>query len=64
MMYEVRNNHGVTMHIDGKRSWQFLSHAKLFAEELCNSSNRKEHYEVVKIEGVYITSTLEEALKG
>lgn len=41
-MYEVRNQHGVTMHVNGKRNWQFLSHAKIFAEELCEAMGRKQ----------------------
>lgn len=63
-MYEVRNKHGVTMHINGKRNWQFLSHAKDFAEELCKSMDRKQHYTVVKVQDVWTTSTLDEAIGG
>lgn len=62
-MYEVRNECGTVMKVDGKANWQFLSHAKELAEELCNNSDRLQHYYIFKVEQVWSTSTLDEAMK-
>lgn len=36
--------------------------AKKEADNLCNSFNREVHYEVLKVESVYVTSYLDEAI--
>lgn len=59
MHYEIRHNRL------GERTGCFatLKEAKIEAERLCNANDRKEHFEVLKIESVWVTSTLEEAIK-
>lgn len=59
MHYEI-------MHIEsGELTGHFinLSQAKAEADRLCDVNDRKEHFNVVKIEIVWITQTLDEALK-
>jgi hypothetical protein len=56
-MYQIRRlSDGVL----GGFKFHSVEHAKREADQLCNSQNREIHYEVVKIESVYVTSTLDE----
>jgi hypothetical protein len=60
-MYQIRR---LPDGVIGNFKWQYQLDAKREADRLCNEQNREVHYEVVKIESVYVTSTLDEAIKS
>lgn len=60
-MYQIRR---LPDGVIGGFKFNTYESAKCEADKLCNDQNRKVHYEVVKIISVYVTSTLEEAMRN
>lgn len=59
-MFEVRNKYGTTcMNSDSRYCRYFsLAKAKEVADTFCDESGRKDHFSVVEIKTVYVTSTI------
>lgn len=58
--YEIMNN--TTKSLFG--FFEDFEKAKRMAEELCVDSRRTQHFTVVKLQDVWTTQTLDEAMKG
>lgn len=60
-MYHVRKIGDTDKTI--RKAVENFSEAQDFADDFCEASNRTEHFEVIEVKQVYVTSTLDEAMK-